>query len=47
MIVEFTQQTFTIYPYLYHEGAQEQENHKYIILPAKAQWFNLNQIHEI
>ncbi len=34
-----------IYPYVY---CQENEDaQKYIILPAKSQWFNLNQVHEI
>jgi hypothetical protein len=39
-----TQQNFTIYPYIY---GKEVENHKYVMIPARTQWFNLNNVHDI
>lgn len=41
---EYVQQTYTIYPYI---QAKEAENHKYLLLPARSLWFNLNLVHEI
>lgn len=43
-IEEFVQQNFTIYPYIPNK---EYDNHKYILVPAKSQWFNTNSVHEI
>lgn len=38
---EYTTQTFTIYPYI----PTLQDNHKYVLVPARSQWFNLNIVH--
>jgi len=44
--LEFTQQTFTIYPYI--EPQRNLYSHqKYLIIPARAQWFNLNLVNDI
>lgn len=42
--LEYVQQTYTIYPYI---PSKEADNHKYILLPARSLWFNLNLVHEI
>ncbi len=42
---EFSQQNFTIYPYLFCK--EPEFSQRYIVVPAKSQWFNMNQIHEM
>ena len=42
LMIELIQQTYTIYPNIPHiEG----EGNKYLLLPARSLWFNVNLVH--